>query len=79
MGISGARRVKYIFGASITATLLLFLVSSSFSAADAVSQDLKVVDGRERLRIQTTVTAFKFSAESICNENMPKNVLCVDI
>ena len=80
MGRSGvARRVKYFFGASITATLLLFLVSSSIAAADAVSQNLKVVDGRERLRIQTTVTEFKFSAESICNENMPKNVLCVDI
>jgi len=75
----GASRVKYIFGASITATLLLFLVSSSIVAANAVSQDLKVVDGRERLRIQTTVTEFKFSAEGICNEDTPKNVLCVDI
>ena len=79
MGRSGVRRVKYIFGASITATLLLFMVSSSIATADAVSQDLKVVDGRERLRIQTTVTEFKFSAESICNEDTPKNVLCVDI
>ncbi len=80
MGKSGVvRRVKYIFGASITATLLLFLVSSSITTADAVSQELKVVDGRERLRIQTTVTEFKFSAEGICNEDTPKNVLCVDI
>jgi len=75
----GASRVKYIFGASISATLLLFMVSSSIATADAVSQDLKVVDGRERLRIQTTVTEFKFSAEGICNEDTPKNVLCVDI
>lgn len=72
-------KVNYIFGVSLTATLLLFLVSSSLAAADTVSQDLKVVDGRERLRIQTTVTEFKFSAEGICNENTPKNVLCVDI
>ncbi len=80
MGKTGVvRRVKYIFGASITATLLLFLVSSSIAAANAASQNLKVVDGRERLRIQTAVTEFKFSVEGICNENMPKNVLCVDI
>src|SRR5574341_1531251 len=80
VGKSGVvRRVKYISGASIITTLLLVLVSSSISAADAISQDVKVVDGRERLRIQTTVTQFKFSAESICNENMPKNVLCLDI
>jgi hypothetical protein len=72
-------RKKYLLRGSLIAAALFFLVSSSLVTSDAASQKLVIDDrDRERSEIKPTTT-FKFFAENICNEDIGKNGLCLNI
>lgn len=78
VGSAAWMRKNYLLSGSLIAAMLFF-ISISLVTSDAVSQNL-VVDGkdRERLEIKPTTT-FKFFAENICNEDIGKNGLCLNI
>ena len=77
--LSAQMRKKYLLGASLIAAVFFSLIGSSLVTSDATSQKL-VIDGRDRERstIKPTTT-FKFFAENICNEDIGKNGLCLNI
>ena len=72
-------RKKYLLSGSLIAAVLFSLIGGSLATSDAASQKL-VIDGRDRERseIKPTIT-FKFFAENICNEDIGKNGLCLNI
>src|SRR3990172_12329154 len=76
--LASKMRSKYVLGASIIATLLLFSIDSALVAADGISLEL-VIDGRARSHVTQPSTIFKFFAENICNEDIGKNGLCLNI
>jgi hypothetical protein len=77
--LSAQMRKKYLLGASLIAAVFFSLISSLLVTSGAASQKL-VIDGRDRERstIKPTTT-FKFFAENICNEDIGKNGLCLNI
>jgi len=71
------KRLKCTSSVVLIAALLFFLTSNLLVTTDATFQNL-VVDGKARSNIKEP-TVFKFSARNICNENIGKNGLCLDV
>lgn len=71
------KRLKYASCVALIAALL-FLTSNLLVTADATFQNSTIIDGRSRPNVKEP-TVFKFSAKNICNENIGKNGLCLDI
>ncbi len=70
---------KYALGVSVLTILSLIALPITANATLQSDNVAPKVDGREHPRINAAVNDFHFSAESICNENMPKHGRCLDI
>ena len=70
---------KYALGVSVVTIISLIALPITANATLHSDNVAPKVDGREHPRINASVNDFHFSAENICNENMPKHGRCLDI